>query len=193
MNWYWWVTIGVVVAAASGVAIWWALDEEESVAMEPAANEEEDNETKGEGAQTATREESDSVKLIGPELFDLEKRTVLAKIEDEGVILEKDGGLTYFSVESNASTGYSWIIDESACSEDILTVEESYAPPEPEMIVDGKAVEMAGAPGTSYFTFTGGDKGDCTFKMAYARSWEFNWEETNDNFARMITIPVTIA
>ncbi len=193
MNWYWWVTIGVAVAAA-GFAIWYALDEEEAVAMEPAAKEEQQagSETEVEDAQTA-REESDAVQLIGPELFDLDKRSVLAKIEDEGVILKKDGGLVYFSVESNASTGYSWIINESACSEDILTVEESYAPPEPEMIVDGEAVEMSGAPGTSYFTFTGGDKGDCTFKMAYARSWEFNWEETNDNFAQMIEIPVTVA
>ena len=37
--------------------------------------------------------------------------------------------------------------------------------------------------------------GECDFRMAYARSWMFNWEDetTYDQADQIIEIPVTVA
>ena len=53
---------------------------------------------------------------------------------------------------------------------------------------------MAGAPGADVFTLTGKDAGAvCTFRIAYARSWEFtsfaDYEEANGD---LIEVPVMV-
>ena len=49
---------------------------------------------------------------------------------------------------------------------------DGYEPP-----VSEEEYDIVGAPGTRYFTFTGVGEGQCVFKMAYARPWEFDWED----------------
>ena len=54
---------------------------------------------------------------------------------------------------------------------------------------------MVGLAGTKYITFTGVSPGKCTFRMAYARPWEFDWkdETTLDMAFQIIEIPVVVA
>ena len=190
MNWYWWVIVGVSVAAAS-FAIWWALDEEDEVVEENNAMAEES------GAMAVEKEEkSQKTQLEGAQLWNLSKKKTLTQIESQGVVIEIDGGKAYFSVEENGTTGYQWMVNDSACSSDLISIDTSFDLPNAvKTLPDGQEVDLdiVGAPGTRYFTFTGGVKGECTFEMVYARSWEFDWETNADNYAQKIKIPVIVA
>ena len=81
-------------------------------------------------------------------------------------------------MDENLTTGLLWILDKNACSQTMVKIESTYDAPDQ---FDYEA-EIAGEGGTRYFSLTGGvDTGDCTFRMAYARPWEFNWEDSIDN------------
>ena len=99
----------------------------------------------------------------------------------------------FFSIEENPTTGYSWIIDYSACK-DILEIDEDFdAPPEIE--------DLVGAPGTKQMEFNGQGVGTCTFQMAYAYSWEFDWNNSeadrndyiDERNIQVVRIPVTVS
>ena len=49
-----------------------------------------------------------------------------------------------------------------------------------------------GAAGTKYFTLTGARIGTCTWRAAYARSWEFDWGDRIGRAAQLIEIPVRV-
>ena len=55
---------------------------------------------------------------------------------------------------------------------------------------------MVGAPGTRYFTFTGVKAGTCTFRMAYAQPWMFDWADetknSKDDAGDWVEFPVTV-
>ena len=132
--------------------------------------------------------------LKGVQLWNLSLKKTLTQIESQGVVIDVDGGKAYFSVEENATTGYQWMVNNDACSSDLVGIDSSFDPPNAVFTqTDGPEVELVGAGGTRYFTFTGGVKGECIFEMAYARSWEFNWETNGDNYAQKIKIPVIVA
>ena len=189
MNWYWWIIAGVTVAAAS-FAIWWALDEEDEVVAE------ENNAMADEGGAMSVEKEEKSQKgqLEGAQLWNLNLEKTLTQIESQGVVIDVDGGKAYFSIEENATTGYQWMVNDGACSSDLVSINSSFDAPNAVFTTsDGQEVELLGLAGTRYFTFTGGVKGECIFEMAYARSWEFDWETNGDNYAQKIKIPVIVA
>ena len=68
---------------------------------------------------------------------------------------------------NNGSTGYTWIIDHKEC-DGVAEITSNYAyyPPEND---DGFDVGY----GEEVFTVTAAGKGECTFRVAYARAWEF--------------------
>ena len=72
------------------------------------------------------------------------------------------GQVSTLEKSENASTGYTWIRDQSEC-EGILTFEETTVPPE----------ECCGYPDTKVYTATAVGPGECTFRIASAREWEF--------------------
>ena len=44
-----------------------------------------------------------------------------------------------------------------------------------------------------YFTLTPHSLGECTFRLAYAKPWEFSWEdEVNGKYVRIIEIEITV-
>ena len=137
---------------------------------------------------------SESSKRIGltnesASLLNLNDEQTLAEVESNGVALAAHGGKAFFAVRENPSTGYRWLVDDSACNESIVKVTSDYDQPE-EIYQGGR--RLAGAPGTRYFTFVGQSVGECTFRMAYARSWEFDWDSKIQNNAQMISFDVSV-
>ena len=120
-------------------------------------------------------------------LVNISDEDTLMGLQSAGVTISSDGGKEYFSVEENLTTGYQWIVHEDACEPDVLKIESDYDPP-------ADIENYVGAPGTRYFTLTGVGKGECDFKMAYARPWEFSWsDETTINSAvELVQFPVTV-
>ena len=52
---------------------------------------------------------------------------------------------------------------------------------------------MVGMPGMRYFTLTGEGAGLCSFRMFYARPWEFSFDnEAGSSYVRKIEIPVDV-
>ena len=68
---------------------------------------------------------------------------------------------------NNGSTGYTWMIDYEECK-DVIKIVSGYVYYEPEE-EDGFGVGY----GEEIFTVTAKGKGECTFRIAYARAWEF--------------------
>ena len=171
LEWYWWVVIGVSVVAV-GATIYLVLD---------SSSEEESLQTKD--------EEMDE---LGWQVWDLSDAATRKAITKEGVAIDARGDLEYFSVSENLTTGYEWIIDPKGCSKQIIKVETSYDAPAQ---LEESEEPIMGAPGTKYITFTGVEPGKCTFRMAYARQWEFDWEDeaTKANADQIIEIPVVVA
>jgi inhibitor of cysteine peptidase len=64
---------------------------------------------------------------------------------------------------SNASTGYSWMVDESYEKNIINSIGNEYK--------DSNS-GMVGAPGEEFWTFKGINKGNTKLNFSYARSWE---------------------
>ena len=74
--------------------------------------------------------------------------------------------------------------------EGILKISDSFDAP----ATGEDELEKAGAPGTKYFTLAALSEGDCYFKMAYARGWEFNWADEKSHVnIRLIQIPISVA
>jgi predicted secreted protein len=69
-------------------------------------------------------------------------------------------------LESNASTGYSWICEMNKIGILVLTSEE-YVNPKNDP-------PLTGAPGKQVFTFTSVCKGEVELTFTYQRSWEKN-------------------
>ena len=106
-----------------------------------------------------------------PKSLDLDDQDVLGKLSTSGLRLTR-GQTSTFEKRENASTGYTWIRDESEC-EGIVTFEETTISPE----------ECCGYPDTRVYTVTAVGQGECTFRIAEARPWEFEqdmfetWDE----------------
>ena len=77
----------------------------------------------------------------------------------------------YFRFDSNPSTGYKLIVDESATKNvfEFKTQFERFSDYDPGMV---------GVGGTNLFTLTGIEAGSGVFRVAYARPWEYdgNWD-----------------
>lgn len=124
-------------------------------------------------------------------LDDMEHREDL---EEKGLRV-KVGQKVDFKIKENASTGFSWSADPNGCSEDNhIAIDSTYgvAPPvenekeirfdrDGNMIVEETPPIRAGAPGYRVFSLNPLSKGQCLFRIAYFRPWEFNWEDQESN------------
>mmetsp|Transcript_9741 Transcript_9741/g.12001 ORF Transcript_9741/g.12001 Transcript_9741/m.12001 type:complete len:154 (-) Transcript_9741:130-591(-) len=150
MAWVWYVIAGVTIVVVAGTVYYIT--------------------TKDEEAALKTEEQVEEPKKLT--LLSLSDEAIQLKLADKGLTLDADGGVEYFEVEENASTGYQWILKTSDCSPEVVKIETGFDAP-----VSDKEYDLVGAPGTRYFTFTGKGEGKCNFSMAYARPWEFDWED----------------
>ena len=88
---------------------------------------------------------------------------------------------------NNGSTGYSWMIDYEECK-DVIKIVSGYVYYEPEE-EDGFGVGY----GEEIFTVTAKGKGECTFRIAYARAWEFvSFEDYKNQNGKIIEIPIRV-
>ena len=114
---------------------------------------------------------------------------VLKAFTEQGLRLEGNN-VQHFSVSENVTTGYEWILEERGGEcRNILSVRESYDAP---YFGEGE-LELVGVAGTKYFSLNGLKNGQCTWRAAYARSWEFDWQDRVGNAGRMIQIRVTVS
>ena len=109
-------------------------------------------------------------------------------ITSSGINLSKQNNVAYFKITSNnGSTGYSWFMDKAECA-GILDMESGYVYYEPE-----NNDEWDVGYGKEIFTLTAKKYGSCTFRIAYARSWEwvdFDIHEENEGY--MLEIPIRV-
>ena len=83
--------------------------------------------------------------------------------ENQQNIEIKAGQEFTISLTSNASTGYSWLVDETYDKNIVNYIGNDYK---------ASNSKMVGAPGTQFLTFKGANTGTTTLNLSYARSWE---------------------
>ena len=110
----------------------------------------------------------------------------------------------YFKVQENGSTGFTWLVDEAACDDSIVSIDTHVGREEPvnraQPSSSDAAMEtvvarshMVGVPGERYFHLTGESEGECKLRLFYARPWSFSFEnETKSSYVRKIEIPVIV-
>ena len=113
---------------------------------------------------------------------------VLNAFQDRGLSLERND-VQHFTVSENLTTGFEWILEKNGgeCA-DILSVHESYDAP----YFGEDELDLVGVAGSKYFSLHGVRNGQCTWRAAYARSWEFDWQDRIGNAGKMIQIRVTV-
>ena len=115
--------------------------------------------------------------------FDLDVMSVLDDFITNGATIS-EGATIWIEFSENPTTGYEWIIDESSCA-DVIWYERSYEQDETEE-------DMMGVGGTTTIMFQGWAEGNCTFRAANARSWEFDGFDSIDNSMDVVEIPVIV-
>ena len=118
--------------------------------------------------------------------MDLNDSSTVESLEINGLQVSVDQS-HHMSVKENLTTGYSWIVKPTCKYE--LQIQESYDPP----FFAEEDEAIMGAAGTKYLQFLGANEGECTFQMAYARGWEFDWESNAENYAKMITFDIEVS
>ena len=89
----------------------------------------------------------------------------------EGITLTV-GSEAKITLSSNPTTGYGWIVNKES-PDGKFACEATYVP-------DAAAPGMSGVGGTGYITIKGLEEGEGTLKAVYARSWEFDAEDWNN-------------
>ena len=129
-------------------------------------------------------------------------QTYVYNLDDEGVLKQAQAGvyleldqITTFQVQENPSGGYTWLWDQDACDESVVTIEDNTGPVDKRVNSQGEHVrhQMVGMPENRYITVTGVGEGSCVFRMVYARVWEFDWSNLQDKkYLRMIQMPIHV-
>ena len=121
-------------------------------------------------------------------VHDMDDQQHLAMITESGLNLSKQNNEAYLKIGSNnGSTGYTWIIDQQSCKR-YLDISSGYVFYEPETD-DGWDVGY----GEEIFTLTAKRYGNCIFRIAYARSWEFvDFEDHINQNGYVIEIPIRV-
>merc|ERR1712051_365592 len=128
-------------------------------------------------AESASEERRAGIRaILNHELHDLGDSETRQRFQDEGFLMEEDQ-VVHFKVFENPTTGFQWIPKEGMC-DGVVKITESFDPP---AAVSEEEGQMAGAGGTKYYSVVGLDEGNCDFQIAYARFWEFSWEENGND------------
>ena len=142
-------------------------------------------------AEVKTEEIEEQGRLGGfGTIHDLDDPATLRRLTSEGLQLNLNGA-THFSVEENLTTGYGWELEKDGgeCGRrGVISISESYDAPH----FGDEELAPVGAPGTKYFSFFGSSKGSCTWRAAYARSWEFDWENRIGNADQLVEIDFNV-
>ena len=124
--------------------------------------------------------------------YDLDNEETREQLQTEGMII-KVGHEAHIQVETNPSTGFEWMIDEKACDGEVLDISTHEGPPRNSGYSERERQHMVGLPMMEYFTLVGQSQGSCKFRILYARSWEFSFEdESNGRYVRKVEIPITV-
>ena len=124
--------------------------------------------------------------------YNIDNEETREQLQTEGMII-KVGHEAHIQVETNPSTGFEWMIDEKACDGEVLDISTDMGPTKANASGPGNRQHMTGLPMVEYFTLVGQSQGSCTFRIIYARSWEFSFEdETQGRYVRKVEIPVTV-
>ena len=176
MSWVKFAVIGVVAAGAVGAGIYFTVKNLSGS----------ENKNVVENIEEVARQEYNGIQHLDAESIEFWENSIID--------LSKDGHQITFSVYENLTTGYSWSIDPNGCDPSIVSIEQTYDAP----ATFEDEEPMMGVGGQAYFTITSQENsGDCTFRIAYARPWMFNWEnftgdEENSNYDQLIEIPVSV-
>ena len=55
--------------------------------------------------------------------MDLDDEDMLERLESKGVVVILDGYDAVFKVKENGSTGFGWLWDDKACTDDVVSLE----------------------------------------------------------------------
>ena len=132
-------------------------------------------------------EEDRGILLSGNGVNDLNNEETLLRLRDGGLRLLMDQD-SHFSVSENISTGYQWLV-KPGCK-GLLSVTESYD--SPVLVLGENDIPIEGASGTKYISLTGLNQGNCTFSIAYARPWEFDWTTNLDRANKVIEFDIQV-
>jgi len=78
-------------------------------------------------------------------------------------VLVEPGDRFDLRLESNATTGYSWVLDEASTGDVVELADEAYIEPD---------TDALGAPGEQVFTFEAVEPGTTTLRLEYVRPFE---------------------
>jgi len=129
------------------------------------------------GADSSDDEDTNS-KVESAEQDDLADAMELSEAASRNapMILELEEP-TYLKAESNATTGYMWMIDADDCDGKLDTQDQML---QAQFVTDEEGNMMVGTPSSTLFTITAYELGiNCSVRFAYARPWEFSWDNPN--------------
>ena len=113
---------------------------------------------------------------------------MMKTLNTDGITLEV-GSEAKIHLDCNPTTGYNWLIDkEDKTTNGKFSIDDSYKRD------DADAMSM-GVGGTSYITLKGLEEGEGMLKAVYARSWEFNvtdWDNEENKGMNQIKAKIVV-
>uniref|UniRef100_A0A7S3I6V3 Uncharacterized protein n=3 Tax=Choreotrichia TaxID=141411 RepID=A0A7S3I6V3_9SPIT len=200
LDWYWWVVIGVgavIVLYVLYTLLFGGSDEE------------------------VAEEQMEKKEHI---MVDLDDAKVLSALEKDGLKVGM-AMPTHLMVSEDGEKGFSWILNEDSDCSKILDIEVLDGPPKMDEAKEGDEkkdedkdekkdeekklrqddekkdddkeddAEKKDETPKTYMALTGKKEGTCTFQMAYAESWDYDWEdkETWPEATKVIQFDITVA
>lgn len=106
--------------------------------------------------------------------IDLADDFINVDVQEKGIYMLPNQ-FVYLQADENLTTGYEWIQEPEVC-DGVISVDLQSESEASKANIIGQAVGV----------------GECTLRLAYARSWEFDWETAPDQYAELIEIPITV-
>ena len=158
-----------------------------------------DEMTSDEKAEFVMQKKINSANLVASDTtLDLNDDDLVNKLQTEGLVMTIDQSL-HMKVVENPSTGYMWIKDNE-CADDYIQISDQFVNSGMDDINSVKPSGLSergnrrvGAPGMRLFSLQAVSQGSCTFRIAHARGWMFEWGNPlkQESLAK-IEIPIQI-
>ena len=130
--------------------------------------------------------------VLGEEIYDLDDSRVLQDLESDGLYFKGEGIIESLRIStSSGSTGFSWLIDRGSCR-GIIDVTNGFVFSQPDGIDENTGLLISSGSLEEIFTITALDKGQCTFRIAYANpgTGAFSFDDYSKNGGLVIQIPI---